>query len=152
MFKELKQRIENGNSFFLYVVSSSGKKVSLVSQGRNKKEVKKNLKLKIQSKPEKYKNKDAILLYITFREPDNRYTFGDMLVNIISYKIENDLSIKSIDKDWIRYVTFTKEYINDEGWNNEYLHNIALATSNNLLKFNILSMPDYEYVESKLKN
>ena len=148
-FDEIKERFITGNNHFFYLLDN---KESLFAKGTSKGEVKEKIKEKVTSKPDKYKNKRCLLLYITFREPDNRYVFGEMMINIILYNIDDNLKLEAKDKNKIKYVVITKRFIEKKGWDNIYLQNIAKAINLNLLQFNILAMPDYLNVVAELQN
>ena len=120
----------------------------MIAKGSTKTEVKEKLASKVEEKPEKYRNAKFILLYITTQEADNKFIFGDLLVNICHYEMNNSNKLKSKSKSDIPdYVWFTKKYLEENGWKNEYLTKIVDVVNKNKVEFNIMSMPNYTSIE-----
>ena len=147
-FDEIKERFISGNNHFFYLLEN---KESLVAKGTSKTDIKEKIKEKATLKPDKYKNKKCLLLYITFREADNRYVFGEMMINVALYTIDENLKLEAVNEKKVKYVVISKDFVDDEGWDNAYLQNIAKVINLNLLQFNILAMPDYLNVVAELQ-
>lgn len=144
MYSQIKERFEGGDKYFLFHVTKN--KEILIAKGSSKTEVKEKLSKKVSDKPDKYKDAKFILLHITFQEPDNKLIFGDLLVNIRHYHLQNN-SLSSTSKE-VNYVWFTKKFLDENDWDNQYLVKIADVVNKKKVEFNILSMPRYTSIKN----
>jgi hypothetical protein len=147
-FDEIKERFINENNHFFYLLEN---KETLVAKGTSKTDVKEKIKEKATLKPDKYKNKRCLLLFITFREADNEFVFGEMMINVALYNIDENLKLEAVDEKKVKYVVISKRFVEKKGWDNKYLQNIAKVINLNLLQFNILAMPNYLNVVAELQ-
>jgi hypothetical protein len=145
-FEKIKQEILNNPTYFLYQLTKT--KEIFLCKGSSKTEVKEKLAEKVAASSDKLKKCDLVLLYITFQEADNEFIFGDLLVRIVHYKLENS-KIVGINEDHTKYVWFPKKYIEIHGWNKDYLKQIAKVVNQGKVEFNILSMPSYLSIEDE---
>ena len=145
-FDEIKEELSKGTQYYLFQL---GKKIMLISKGDTKTETKENFSKKVIAKPDKFKNTNYILLYFEFQEPDNKITFGNLLVHIKHYKVSVNMSLEQDTKIKDKYVWFSKEFLEENGWSNEYLKQIAKVVNDKKVKFNILDMPSYNLIQNK---
>ena len=143
-FDEIKEELLKGTQYYLFQL---GKKVMLISKGETKTETKENFSKKVIAKPDKFKNTNYILLYFEFRIPNNKYTFGDLLVHIKHYYVTDNLSLEYNTNSQDKYVWFTKEFLEENGWSNEYLKQIAKVVNDKKIQFNLLGMPNYTSIQ-----
>jgi hypothetical protein len=115
----------------------------LLVKARSKTELKNKLKEKVIKSPDKYRDTKCILMYFEFRVPDNRFTFGDLLVNVHRYKITDKLALEG-EKKALGYVFFEKEYLEEEGFSYTYLRNIIYLIKLDKITFFALGQPGYE--------
>ena len=147
-FETIKDRIKNGDQYFLYNLKPD--KPSLIAKGKTKTEVKQQLKIKVNKNPEKYSNALCVLMYFEFRVPDNRFTFGDLLIHLHNYKITETKSIRG-ERETVGYVYFEKEFLEEEGFSYTYLRNIIYLYKLNKIRFNPLGQPGYENLEIRIE-
>ena len=139
-FEQIKEKIKKGNQYFLFNLNPDIP--YLLAQGTTKTLIKNKLKKKVIKNQEKYKDTLCILMFFEFRVPDNRFTFGDLLVNVHRYKITENLKLKGEPKPF-GYVFFTKTYLEKNGWSYTYLRNIIYLYKLRKITFFALGQPRY---------
>ena len=147
-FDKIKEKIKNGEQYFLFNMKPD--KPYLLVKGNTKRELKENLKKKVIKNPEKYRDTKCILMFFQFRKPDNRFTFGDLLVNVQRFKITKNLAFEG-EKKAEDYVYFEKEFLEEKGWNYTYLRNISYLIKLDKIKFNPFGQPGYEEKEGQIR-
>jgi hypothetical protein len=144
------QEIKNNfiDIFFLFQIKD--KKNVFLFKSDSKSKLKQKLKEFISKNEEKYKNTNYLLLSIKFRDsttPD--LVHGDLFVYVKPYNINLKMKLKSTTED-NNYIIFYKDWLEDNGWDNQYLQKIVNVIAAKKITFqNPLSMPNYTDVKYK---
>ena len=146
-FEKIKEKIKNGDQYFLFNLKPE--KPYLLVKAKTKSECKTELKKKVIKNPEKYRDSNCILLSFKFQVPDNRFTVGDLLVNVQRIKITKDLKLDG-EKKAVDYVYFKKDYLEEEGWNYNYLRNIIYLIKLRKITFFAFGQPGYNELDIRI--
>lgn len=147
-FDKIKEKIKNGKQYFLFNMKPD--KPYLLVKGKTKRELKDNLKKKVIKNPEKYRDSKCILMFFEFRKPDNRFTFGDLLIHVQRFKITKELAFEG-EKRPFGHVFFEKEFLEEEGFSYNYLRNISYLIKLDKITFFALGQPGYEENEEEIR-
>jgi hypothetical protein len=148
-YEQIKDHIKDGDQYFLYNLKPE--KPYLLVKEKTKTLLKNELKKKVIKNPEKYKDTLCILMYFEFRVPDNRFTFGDLLVNVHRYKITENLKLQGEPKPF-GYVYFTQTFLEKNGWSYTYLRNIIYLYKLRKITFFALGQPNYCGLETDIRH
>ena len=134
---EIIDKIKSNNKYFWFI--PKGKRLSLISQGSSKTEVKKKFKDKLEnlsSNPEKYDNTVIIVAKIEIPKEIDQFTGGPVGISF-KFKIINSRGkIKSKSDDRASVIWFTEEYLLKNGFKSEYMIKML-----NAIYFNKVDIP-----------
>ena len=135
--EEIIDKIKSNNKYFWFI--PKGKRLSLISQGSSKTEVKNKFKNKLEnlsSNPDKYFNTLIIVAKIETPKKIDQFTGGPVGISFKFKIINSDGKIKSKSDDRASVIWFTEEYLLENGFKSEYMIKIL-----NAIYFNKIELP-----------
>jgi hypothetical protein len=148
-FEQIKKKIKEGDQYFLF--NMKPEKPYLLAKAKTKTELKKILKEKVIKNPEKYRDSLCILMYFEFRKPNNKFTFGELIVRLQVFKIMKNLSLEG-EKKSCGYVFFHNDYLEEEGFSYTYLRNISYLYKLNKIHFSVVGQPGYNELKGEIRH
>jgi len=134
---EIIDKIKSNNKYFWFI--PKGNRLSLISQGKSKSEVKKIFKdklLNLSTNPEKYHNTDIIVAKIEILKEIDMFAGGPIGINFYFKQINDKGKIVKKKDDRVNTMWFTEKYLLKNGFKSEYM--IKILTS---VYFNKIDLP-----------
>jgi hypothetical protein len=150
-FKKIKSKLKKHYRYFWYLGSPS--KVTLVAKGKKRREAKKSIYDKVNRKPDKFKGRDLIFIYLGFYSGKKILEGGQMSANISIFNVNDKLKIRdNSDAGQAGSVWFTKNYLQIWGWDYNYLKKIVELVYFKKQELLPLAITYYSSIAKKDKN
>ena len=148
-FKKIKDKLKKHYRYFWYLGNPG--KVTLMAKGKTRREAKKSIYDKVNSKPNRFRGRDLIFIQLGFHSGKKILQGGPISANISVFKVNDKLKIRdNSDVGQIGNVWFTKFYLERWGWDYNYLKKIV-----QLVYFKTIELPPSgvtDYLSIKDKN
>ena len=123
-FKKIKSKLKTKERYFWFLGSPN--KVTLLVKEKKRREAKRSIYDKVNNKPDRYKGRDLIFIYLSFHSGKKILEGGKIAANISVFKVNDKLKIRgNNDPGQAGSVWFTKYYLQIWGWDYNYLKKIV---------------------------
>lgn len=135
-------KLKSSNKYFWFI--PKGKRLSLISQGKSKSEVKNNFKLKLTDKIEKYIDTPIIIAKIELPKKINDLIGGPVGISYKFKQVSESGKIKNKDDSRTNVVWFSEDYLLENGFDSKYIINLLTAVYFNKVKIPVLAVNHYD--------
>lgn len=143
----IKQNIQKDARVYWFLIDEKKNKVVLVAKDVGKTKSRNMLLEKIAQKPKKYIGARIWRITIHFYKKADKKSlaFGDVLVLLENFKIsENGSIVRTFEDDKHGGIWFTKEWLEQNSWDKEYINKIINKVFSNKVKLGTVRPNMYE--------
>ena len=147
-FKKIESKLKTKERYFWFLGSPN--KVTLLVKEKKRREAKRSIYDKVNNKPDKFRGRDLIFIYLSFHSGKKILEGGKISANISVFKVNDKLKIRdNSEPSQIGSVWFTKNYLQIWGWDYNYLKKIVELVYFKKIRLMALAITYYSSIMKK---